>query len=521
MSRVPSARSQMAHERAGRPVNIDLRPRPPKLTGEVVMALREDHRTEAGKRIAVHRGADGWMNELTSIGIKGKDPAMFTRFGHEAPTGFAELEQLYRHEGIGRKIVDYPVREMFRRGFYVEGDPEGEAVDFLHKSGIISALQQGYSWGRLFGGGLGVMLVDDGATDLSQPLDLRNVRSFQGINNFDRWQVSWYADTLYTDPTQPKYMMPMLYQVFPIYGQPFWVHESRVIRYHGNPLTNRLTQLNMGWDDSVLQSVWAKLKTLGEVMGYTKSMMRTFVVQTLSMEGISKLIVAGNKGAVERRMETLRQWVSTLNIIPLDTKEMYSKTASSVTGYPDLLEIIMQWVVSDTPLPFSILFSKGGSRGLGAKGSGDAEVQLEMFREYCADEQQLRLRPDLEQQILPVVFAASEGPFNGTAPEKWSVVFNPLAVPSEKEQAETRKIVAETDKVYIDAGVVSPEWVTESRFGGQKYSSETKIPSNWKAELEAAAEAEAQAEAEMAAEAAAAAGGATGKDKLPKTKAKP
>jgi hypothetical protein len=44
---------------------------------------------------------------------------------------------------------------------------------------------------------------------------------------------------------------------------------------------------------------------------------------------------------------------------------------------------------------------------------------------------------------------------------------------TEKEQAEVRKIQADTDAIYIDTGVVAEDEITYSRFGGGEYSTDT------------------------------------------------
>ena len=68
---------------------------------------------------------------------------------------------------------------------------------------------------------------------------------------------------------------------------------------------------------------------------------------------------------------------------------------------------------------------------------------------------------------------SSNGSTNGKLDEDWKIEFNPLWQPTEAEVVETRNKQADTDMKYIQAGVLTPEEVAISRFGGDEYSSET------------------------------------------------
>ena len=72
-----------------------------------------------------------------------------------------------------------------------------------------------------------------------------------------------------------------------------------------------------------------------------------------------------------------------------------------------------------------------------------------------------------------MMFAAKAGPTSGQIPDDWRIVWPPLDEPGEKEQAETRKSVAETDALYLDRGVRTPDQVARSRDGSAGWSGET------------------------------------------------
>ena len=70
---------------------------------------------------------------------------------------------------------------------------------------------------------------------------------------------------------------------------------------------------------------------------------------------------------------------------------------------------------------------------------------------------------------------SKDGPFDGKQPENWSLQFIPLWQNTEEQDAVTRRTTAETDAIYIDRGVLTPDEVAISRFGGNKWSMNTEI----------------------------------------------
>ncbi len=455
---------------------LDHSPRQTAITEAALDSLPANHRNQARRQIAAFgstaTGEDGWFNPETLMGVEGADPSTSTRYRTMGPWDFMTLESIYRGEGIGRKCIDIPIAQMFRRTFELKGDTDGETVKYLKKKRVLPALKSLATNGNLFGGALGIMLVKDGMPDLEEPLDLKRIESFEGINVFDRWQVAWYTDSLYRNPANPKFMQPRRYQIFPIYGSPFWVHESRVLRWDGAFIPERSRQQNNGWMDSTLQPMIDKFMMLGESMGITKTILRTIVIQVLAMKGLGDLIKGDKKSVVEARMRNLRKWMSVANIVPIDGEDTYTKESSSIQGVPQLLDRMMQWVAADGPVPYSILFGKL----TGALGGGkDDDVQLRMFYDGIGSEQEAKAAPVLER-VVTVAHAAKDFPDKarikaGDSPE---IDFPPLTEPTEDEISKTRLATAQADLIYLDAGVFSPDEIRQARAGGDRYSAEYK-----------------------------------------------
>ena len=76
---------------------------------------------------------------------------------------------------------------------------------------------------------------------------------------------------------------------------------------------------------------------------------------------------------------------------------------------------------------------------------------------------------------MKLLFLSKRGPTKGSLPANWSIQFGRLWQLSELEQAQLRKTQADADVAYVNAGVLSTTEVAESRFGGDLYSTETRL----------------------------------------------
>ena len=108
----------------------------------------------------------------------------------------------------------------------------------------------------------------------------------------------------------------------------------------------------------------------------------------------------------------------------------------------------------------------------GLNATGDAEIRI--YYDGIADSQDADMLDPLNR-LMNLAMLAKEGPTGGIVEEDWFIEFNPLWQPTEAETVETRNKQADTDVNYISSGVVTPEEIAISRFGGEEYSIETEI----------------------------------------------
>lgn len=413
--------------------------------------------------------AGEWVNLLTWMGYKSNDRVTSQRFLGCRSLTQAELTDLYKGCGIAKRIVDLISDEMTRAWFCVEGDADDLIVQRLEEINAKKKIRELIRWARLYGGALAVVGIDDGLK-LERPVNENNIRSIEFIHVFDRHDITFNAMTdLYSDPNHPKYGTPEWYTINTVNGSQRRVHATRTLPLYGETLPNRLMNDNQGWGDSVLQSCYTELRNLGGSYGSTANILQDFIQTILTIDNLSNLIQGGQQDIIKRRLELIDTSRSVSNTILLDAQEEFQKSSSSVAGLDALIDRFGLALASVTGIPYSFLMGQPPS-GLQATGQAD----IRMFYDMVRCQQEDNLQPILER-LVRLIMLSKLGPFRGAEPAEWSVKFHPLWQMSENDEALYRKTIAETDAIYLDRGVLDPEEVAISRFGGDAYSAETEL----------------------------------------------
>ena len=235
---------------------------------------------------------DGWMNVLTGLGMRGRDKNINAHFRMERIFEQAELDQLYRSDGVTRRIMDIVPSEMVRQGWEIEGDSDQDInrkmESIKSQPNLITLLR----WARLYGGSLCVMGIADGLP-LEEPVDERNIRDVKWLHVFDRYQSFSRDGTFEKDLNNPNYGYPNVYTVNDTRtGALFYVHHSRILRVDWSILPPRQQNFNNGWGDPLIQSIYDELRNYSTAFANAGLIMQDFVNYTLSIPNLAELIAS-------------------------------------------------------------------------------------------------------------------------------------------------------------------------------------------------------------------------------------
>lgn len=422
---------------------------------------------------------DSWRNVLTGLGTSNDKGT----YAEVVPTVLTQqqCEDLWRGDDMADMIVTaLPSEAMQAKPTLTIASIEDAEIRAAAVDAVMTALSdlkvkqsllKALEYERAYGGAAIYVGAVDGATDAATPLRMSSIRAIRHLTVFERRQlvpVQWQED-----PMEPDYGKPWLYEVqaFSGVGTGQKVHASRLVIFRGRRVTDRNPTENDGWGDSVLSLAWDALRIFNQAfagVGYT---MLDFSVAIMKIKGLAAIVAANSPDAVANRAQAIELGRSIAKTILIDAEEEYERKTTTLAGVPDVLSQLSTRLAAAARMPISKLFGQSAS-GLNATGEGDSRNWYDAVAAYQED----HVRPPYEQ-LLRLIFASKSGPTKGIEPENWSLKFPSLWQPTEKERAETRKIVAETDQINYDMGLVTSEELRNARFGGEEYSAETEIDS--------------------------------------------
>lgn len=390
--------------------------------------------------------------------------------------GSPEAETLYKQENPTPPTTDPDVEEN-KEEMQSVGKSTLLFLEFLEAQ---TKVYESLVWSKVFGGSLLFMGINDGGGDnpmsMARPLNEENIISFDFLSVFDRWDVDVY--TWYRDPRHPKFGLPETYRIrqtasaggtdSSLAGD--IVHESRCIRFDGTMVNRRRRNRNTGWSDSIFIKLADTIRDFATAYGGVGVLLQDFSQSVFKMKGLYESLIGDGEDVVKKRIQIMDMSKSMVRAVMIDADgEEFENSGRAVSGLSDLLDRFALRLSAATRIPVCLLMGQSPA-GLQATGASD----IRFFYDWIKSQQEKILRPRLNR-LLSLIFKAKNGPTRGKIPKNWSLSFNTLWQSSETETATLRLQVAQTDQLYIENGVLTADEVSKSRFGGDRYSTETVL----------------------------------------------
>ena len=405
---------------------------------------------------------DGWKNVLSNLGTPGKDYRQSTLFERRVDFSATEIESLYAQSPIFARIVDAPPEHAVRRWINVEGG-EGTGPDFGQKVlDILTELDAEnkicdlMKFSRLYGGSAILIGANDGLS-MEMPLDLDRIQSIDHLNVVTRHEI--FQGPLDMDVTSPNFRNPLWFAFQPENGGVAQfdgprIHHSRVICLKGILVHTRGKQPDEDWGEPIINRVYDSVRRFETVFDYAESVFKDMNQGVIQIDGLNQMLKseAGNE-LILKRLQLINLTASMFNAVVVDANENYERKSAAIQGLSDIIIRVMDELATVAEMPPSILY---GAPPLGL--STDDKSGRITFYDSIANKQRRLLRKPIKR-IIDALLHAKEGPTEGQVPEKWSFDFLPLDEPSDNDRIAMRKTQAETDKMYVESGVLSPEEV--------------------------------------------------------------
>jgi phage-related protein (TIGR01555 family) len=412
--------------------------------------------------------ADGWFSALSGYGTS-TDKRMHVSYSPDMMTDeFAS--QLWRGDDMSARVIETIPNEAFRQGFEINlGDKKlnEEIMAMLEALDALAVYKLVKNYERAYGGGAIWPIINDGQPNLALPLDEDKISEVSHLMVFEPRELQ--PSDYYTDPTKPKFSLPSTFSRGGTTGTTSMkIHETRLICFHGIRTSRRQISVN-GWGDSVLARTYGVLRDFSIAWAATGVMLHDFAQAEFKIKGLADLMANDRDDVIKTRIKTIAMARSALNMVLMDSEESMERKQTPTSGLAELLDRFATRVAAACDMPVTLLMGQSPA-GLNATGESD----IRFFYDRVASIQKLGIQPQLERLVY-LLTRALKGPAKGKEPEIWQVKFNPLWQPSEKEQAEIRKIVADTDAVNIGMGLYSGDEAALGHYGGDGFMLEMNV----------------------------------------------
>jgi phage-related protein (TIGR01555 family) len=417
-------------------------------------------------RVASALRLDGWENALTGLGVYGRDKLAYHAPGVVTALPLQTLEYLYYGDPIAGRIVDKVIEDASRQGATIEPPTDTDDAVMERVQGAWDALApwpaivEGDRWGRLYGGGYVMIGALDGG-EMMMPLVPERVRGIAYLTVLDAQEVR--PGRIYSDPMAPEYGTPETYVVSPsTIGSTTTVevHASRLLAFGGAPTSRRCRASLQYRDYSVLQRPFDALRRFDSDWRSASAMMADGSQGVLKIRGFADIISGGSKGVFETRMEIVNLCRTVSRIMPIDADdEEFSYVERSWAGVADLLDKTTLYLAAACGMPVTVLFGRSPA-GMDATGEGDRIAWYDTVQHH----RESVLVPAAETMLSLVCYSV------GVDPAGWHVTCPPLLQETADSLATRRKVVAETDAIYVGSGVLAPEEVALARFPASGWS---------------------------------------------------
>ena len=416
------------------------------------------------------------INAITGLGTK-KDKSEYYNLRHPRMLVESELEALY-YDPLCRRLVDIYAEAAVTEAPTIKISEESEDYDgtikafsnYLEEIDFYFFIEETLKLQRIYGGAALFIVLDDGL-EPSEPVRADLVRGIADLVPLSRKEI------VPNDYNYLNYRNPELYRISTSKSikqendlNYLLVHSSRVLRVDGLYLPWRQRLHNEGWGLSYLQpffEVWKRYRGATDGMATMLNEMDLFVHK---IPGLANKITSGRESALKTRLEANSLARSLYGGMALDSEEEVTFASRSLGGAQDIFDRLVEDLVAAADMPKTLLFGSSPAGGLSESGKYEDKSWAASVERY----QTHALRRPLNQ-FFQLILSMPQGPTGGNVPDEWSVYFPPYYSESDKDKAELRKQVADTDKVYVDMGVLTPLEVRQSRFSGVEYSIETSL----------------------------------------------
>ena len=420
------------------------------------------------------RTADSYSNPMARIGFGQFNLTQMSDYPLTRLTqNFALLNSLYRTEWIARRIIDTLPQDMTKNWYQLKSQLQPDQLDLFatmeRKTRLKEQINEGLTWGRLFGGAAGVIVIEGQEDMLDQPLNLELIMpgQYKGLIIADRWSGVYPESSIVQDISDPDFGTPEYYNFCMTdtdMANGIRVHHSRVVRFLGRRLPQIERIAESYWGMSELEHVYNELDKRNSASANIAHLLWQANLKIFKMRDLGQFLTTTDVESQKELYETLTMQNALMNSAGMgvvDRDDDFTTSQYTFSGISDVYELFMLDVSGASEYPVTKLFGRSPA-GMNSTGESD----LTNYYDHVKQGQENDLRPVIEK-LLPVLAMSTWG----AIPDDLTFEFNPVRDSSESERADlmlkyTQSICAAFTNNIISQATALKELRQTSSFTG-------------------------------------------------------
>jgi hypothetical protein len=324
---------------------------------------------------------DNFINLAHKMGVGADNPLTTASYGFNPITRNRQLlEWMYRGSWLAGAAIDCVAEDMTRAGveFVTELAPEDAACmeQCATKLAIWPKLAEAIKWGRLYGGGIAVHMVE--GQDFRTPLRTETIGAgqYKGLLVLDRWMLEPDLTDLVTD-LGPDLGLPKYYKVHvnapALRGAV--IHYSRIaLRHIGIQLPYNQALTENLWGESVLERINDRMLSYDSASSGAAQLVYKAFLRTLKVEGLRDIVAAGGAAlqGLVAYTENMRRFqnIEGLSLIDASDELDVQGSAGTFSGLDDILMQFAMQLSGALQIPLTRLLGQSPA-GLNSTGESD------------------------------------------------------------------------------------------------------------------------------------------------------
>ncbi len=413
----------------------------------VVQAILDGFRQQNPKPSGLTRGGEG-------------DALAGQRYVRGRELSPKECQDLYEENWLAGNIVDTLAEDLTQAGwaFTCPSNPDLEAAieNSYANISLKPAIYEAVRFALIDGDGyIGIGLRESGAVNLvSVP---NKVQAVEYLHSFRRANVK--NQVREENPLEETYGEWASYDIMTgsSGSQTTPVHAARIV--HLQPFDSA----NSIWGNSIYRRTYDVIQVADNALWSVGQIVYQMVFKVLKVDYDEFRKVAAERHMTAR--DLMYEWAQDLNSLTMYVVDkgmegippddiQFPGLASNLGAIPAARDFILMVLSAATRVPQSRLVGNEQGRLSGAE--WDAQTYYARIRAM----QELHLQPAIEKITDYLLSAMGLDPSS----IEYKIEFNPLYVENEATRATTERTQAETDAIYLDRDVLTPDEVRERRF---------------------------------------------------------